>query len=275
MEITFLGHVSKDVNIAADDKSIVAGGGVFYGSVAVARLGEIAKVYTKCAQEDIPLFDEMISVGVDVHFFDSVSSTSIENVYPTANPDDRRSQVLSLAEPFNENDIRNLHEEILHVNSLWHGEFPEKLIPEIRERTNFLAGDAQGFLRNVKEGKMIYRDWSSKEFYLKYFDLFKVDIRESEILTNSDNIETGLRIIHDMGASIVIGTHQKGVCVYDGKEFYKANFGSWKLKGRTGRGDTCTAAFMVAMSKMNLKDATRFAADVTTRKMQYVGPLKF
>ncbi len=29
-----------------------------------------------------------------------------------------------------------------------------------------------------------------------------------------------------VGASIVIGTYQEGVCVYDGKEFYEANFGN-------------------------------------------------
>ncbi len=274
MKITFLGHVSKDVNIVADERSFVAGGGVFYGSIAVVRMGEAAKVYTKCAKEDMQLFSEMSNTGVEVHFFDSISSTSIENVYPTANPDVRCSRILSLADPFNEDDILNLHEEVLHVNSLWHGEFPEEMIPKVRKKANFLVGDAQGFLRNVEAGKMVYQDWPNKKLYLEYFDLFKVDVKESKILTGKDDIEDGMKIIHDMGASIVIGTHQKGVCVYDGKEFYKANFGNWKLKGRTGRGDTCTAAFMVAMNKMNLKDATHFAADVTTRKMQYEGPLK-
>ncbi len=272
MKITFIGHVSKDVNIIIDKKMIVAGGGVFFGSIAASQLGAEVTVFTKCATEDIPLFDKMPNVGVNTRFLHSPSSTSIENVYPTSNPDDRRSRVLSLAEPFKIADVQDMNEGILHINPLWYGEFPEELIPEVRKKANFLVGDAQGFLRNVENGTMTYRDWKGKEHYLKYFDLFKVDINESKILTGDNDIKIGAKVIHDMGASIVITTHQKGVSVYDGKKFYEANFGNWKLEGRTGRGDTCTAAFLVAMNKMDLKDATRFAADITSKKMQYPGP---
>ncbi len=272
MRITFVGHVSKDVNIIIDRKMIVAGGGVFFGSIAASRLGGEVTVFTKCATEDISLFDEMTNAGVNAHFLHSLSSTSIENVYPTSNPDDRRSRVLSLAESFKTDDLKVLNEEILHINPLWHGEFPEKLIPEIRKKAKFLSGDAQGFLRNVENEKMTYRNWKDKEYYLKYFDLFKVDINESKILTGSGDVKIGAEMIHDMGVPIVITTHQKGVLVYDGENFYEADFGNWKLEGRTGRGDTCTAAFLVAMNRMSLKDATRFAADITSRKMQYPGP---
>ena len=272
MRITFVGHVSKDVNIIIDKKMIVAGGGVFFGSIAASRLGAEVTVFTKCATEDIPFFSEMTNAGVDARFLHSLSSTSIENVYPTSNPDDRRSRILSLAESFKTNDLQALNEEVLHINSLWHGEFPEKLIPEVRKKTKFLVGDAQGFLRNVENEKMVYRNWKDRENYLQYFDLFKVDINESKILTGSGDVKIGAKMIHDMGVPIVITTHQKGVSVYDGKEFYKADFGIWKLEGRTGRGDTCTAAFLVAMNKMSLKNATRFAADITSQKMQYSGP---
>lgn len=272
MKIAFIGHVSKDVNIIVGKKMIVAGGGVFFGSIAASRLDAKATVLTKCATGDIPLFGEMTSAGVDTHFLRSSSSTSIENVYPTSNPDDRRSRVLSLAESFKMVDLQDLNEEVLHVNPLWYGEFPEELIPEIRKKTKFLIGDAQGFLRNVENGKMTYRNWKNREHYLKYFDLFKVDINESKILTGSYDIKFGAKVIHDMGVSIVLTTHHKGVSVYDGKKFYEADFGNWKLEGRTGRGDTCTAAFLIGMDRMNLKDATRFAADITSRKMQYPGP---
>jgi sugar/nucleoside kinase (ribokinase family) len=274
MSISFLGHVSKDVNIVDGIRSIVAGGGVFYGSIAVARLGGKAKVYTKCAKEDRIIFSEMEKSGVGVHFFSSLSSTSIKNLYPTSNPDDRVSTIISLAEPFRKSEIDSVQDEILHVNPLWHGEFSEELIPLVRKKTSFLSGDAQGFLRNVRDKKMVYEDWSEKRDYLRYFDLFKVDVKEAKIISGKDDIKEGLKFIHNMGARIVIGTYSEGVYVYDGKKFYEAKFGKWKLEGRTGRGDTCTAAFIVALNEMNLSAATKFAADVTTRKMEYPGPLR-
>ena len=48
--------------------------------------------------------------------------------------------------------------------------------------------------------------------------------------------------------------------------------GTPTLEGRTGRGDTCTASFLVARGRgMDLADAAAFAAEVTSPKMQYRG----
>ncbi len=274
MKVTFIGHVSKDVNVVDGKEEIVAGGGIFYGSIAVSCLKEEAEVYTKCAKRDVEIFSEMLDKNVDVHFLKSATTTSIRNVYFGGNSDKRKSEVISLATPFNEKDLSNLDEEFLHVNPLWFGEFPDDLVPFIRKKTKFLAGDAQGFLRNVENGKMVYKDWKNKEIYLQHFDLFKVDSTESKILTGENELKRAIEKIHEMGVSLVLATYQDGVYVYNGKKFYHAAFGKWKLEGRTGRGDTCTAAFITAMNKMNLSSATEFAANITTRKMQYSGPLR-
>ncbi len=273
MKITFIGHVSKDVNITPIGKKIVAGGGVFYGSIAVTALKAEAEVYTKCSVNDIDFFSEMKKSGVKVHFLESPTTTSIENVY-TENPDERKSRVISLAFPFHLDEIVKIKEKVVHVNPLWFGEFPEESLKIIRDRTEFLAGDAQGFVRVINNGKMIYKDWEKKVNYLKYFDLFKVDSNESRILSGKKELKEGLIVLKEMGAKIVLGTYSKGVCTYDGKNFYEAKFGEWSLEGRTGRGDTCTAAFMVALDRMNVKSATEFAARITTLKMCSPGPLK-
>jgi sugar/nucleoside kinase (ribokinase family) len=73
---------------------------------------------------------------------------------------------------------------------------------------------------------------------------------------------------------MVVLTHRGGVCVYDGREFYESPFTSFTVEGRTGRGDTCTAAFLVGMQRMGLREAAALAADVTSRKMQYRGAFR-
>ncbi|MBO8165792.1 MAG: carbohydrate kinase [Thermotogae bacterium] len=274
MKITFIGHVSKDVNIVIKDKKIIPGGGVYFGSVAVVQLGEKAEVFTKCAKKDLEVFASMEKEGVETHYLLSSTTTSIENYYPTPNPDDRRSRILSLAEPFSKGDLPAENREIIHVNPLWHGEFPEELLHLVRQNAGFLIGDAQGFLRNVESGKMVYRDWDKKEKYLELFNLFKVDIKEARILTGIDDLKKAVQKIQQMGPEMVIGTQSESVVLFNGKEMYEAPFGSWKLEGRTGRGDTCTAAFVVGYGKFELPGALKYAAEVTTEKMQYPGPFK-
>lgn len=275
MRLLFVGHVSKDFNVANKKRQLMPGGGVFYGSITAAKLGVQAAVLTKCATIDRPLFSPMEEAGVHVTYVESDATTSIENIYTGPNPDERTSQMLSKASPFDERDLTQLEADVIHVNPLWYGEFSEKLLPIVREKTSFLAGDAQGFLRNVDEtGAMIYRDWQKKRECLQYFDLFKVDAKEARILTGDNDLKEACKIIHSWGARMVIATHSDGVYLFDGTRFYESHFEGWTMEGRTGRGDTCTAAFLVALLdlKKDVGDATNFAARITSEKMRYPGP---
>ncbi|WP_041084097.1 PfkB family carbohydrate kinase [Thermotoga profunda] len=273
MEILFIGHVAKDINKTPNKTVVVPGGGVFYGSIAAQRIGANCRVVTKCAIQDRFLYDEMLKIGTQVSFLESETTTAIENFYPTENPDDRISRVLSLANRFQKEDIKDLSCEKIVLSALWHGEFVEELIPVLRDKAKILIGDAQGFLRNVvDDGQLRYQDWPQKNRYLKLFDVFKVDNNEAYILTGERDLKKACEQIHSMGVKIVLATHKDGVCAYDGVKFYEAKFLPYKLEGRTGRGDTCLATFTTVLD--DLKMAVQLAADVTSKKMQYPGPYK-
>ena len=93
---------------------------------------------------------------------------------------------------------------------------------------------------------------------------------------------TGVEDIHEaagkvlaMGPKVVLLTHSAGVCVYDGMQYCDQPFQPYPMEGRTGRGDTCSAAFLHAKSKgMSLPEAVEFAAGITSRKLQYPGPYR-
>ena len=60
---------------------------------------------------------------------------------------------------------------------------------------------------------------------------------------------------------MVLLTHRDGVCVFDGGTLHEGAFSGFTLEGRTGRGDTCTASFLVARGRgMGLAEAAAFAA---------------
>ncbi len=275
----FLGHVSKDINVVKGIENIVPGGGALYGAFTARSLGEPTTVITKVAQKDRKLFEDMEGFGIDVIFLDSKETTSIKNVYPSENPDERTSTVVSRADPFSREDLESLKDILtnsdVHLTPLWYGEFPEDLIPVLREYALTLSGDAQGFLRHVEDGKMVYRDWKRKDEFLKLFDVFKLDSKEAKILTGTDDPKEVFRILQDLGLREIVMTRSDGVHVMRDGEITFAPFGNWTLEGRTGRGDTCIASYLVLRKrKRSLKELTEVVALIATKKMQRPGPYR-
>jgi sugar/nucleoside kinase (ribokinase family) len=279
MKILFVGHVCVDKNVVRGETETIGGGGVFHGGITAQRLGAEAIVITKCAESDRPSFHLMSEAGVRVIFLSTPTSTSIRNVYPSENPDERQSLLISRASPFGEEELDQIvaqQADVVHVNPLWLGEFPPPLLSALRPSVAMLCADAQGFLRVAEpDGRLVRRDLERKTEVLSLLDLFKVDAKEALVLTGEENPRQAVRAVRALGPKMVLLTHRDGVCVYDGGTVHEGAFSGFTLKGRTGRGDTCTASFLAARGRgMGLADATAFAAEVTSRKMQYRGPYR-
>ena len=67
-------------------------------------------------------------------------------------------------------------------------------------------------------------------------------------------------------------THRNGVLVYADGCFYEAPFFPKEVRGRTGRGDTCTAAYLGKRLTAPPAEATIWAAALTSLKMEQGGP---
>lgn len=169
-----------------------------------------------------------------------------------------------------------LKADVVHVNPLWLGEFPLSLLGVLRPSAAILCADAQGFLRVPEpDGRLAHRDLPQKRDVFSLLDLFRVDAKEALILTGEDDPRRAARAVQALGPKLVLVTHRDGVCLFDGSSLHEASFSGFTLEGRTGRGDTCTASFLAARGRgMNLAEAASFAAEVTSRKMQYRGPFR-
>lgn len=285
LRLTILGHVTNDINIFVGKETRAQGGGVLFSGVAASNLGMNVEVITKCSAEDKPVFQKIFAPsGTKVQFLPSQETTCCENNYPKPNSDERIQRFHAVGAPFAVDDLKHIESTIVHINPLSYGEFPDELIPKIKElnpSVQYLVADAQGFIRHIdmqNGGKISHKDWAAKEQYLKYFDLFKVDDKEATVLTGEKDMKRAMQILHEKGAKMVLGTYNAGVLLFDGNIFCQASFGPWKVEGRTGRGDTVTASFLAAAGlsggpwKRNV--ALEFAARVTTTKMQYPGPYR-
>jgi sugar/nucleoside kinase (ribokinase family) len=279
MKIVFVGHVCVDKNVVRGETETIGGGGVFHGGITAQRLGAEAIVITKCADSDRPSFHLLSEAGVRVIFLSTPTCTSIRNVYPSENPDERQSLLISRAAPFGKEDLDQIvaqEADVVHVNPLWLGEFPPPLLAALRPSVAMLCADAQGFLRVAEpDGRMVHRDLAQKREILSLLDLLKVDAKEALVLTGEEDPRKAVRAVHALGPKMVLLTHRDGVCIFDGGTVHEGVFSGFTLEGRTGRGDTCTASFLVALDRgMALPEATAFAAEITSRKMQYRGPYR-
>jgi sugar/nucleoside kinase (ribokinase family) len=273
-KIIFIGHVSKDINQVKNIIQIIPGGGVYYGSFVAKSFSWETIVLTKGNYNDKELFKDMEEYGIKVIWKSSENTTSIKNIILTDNPDDRFSKIMSRADPFNINDIRNLEGDIIHISPLWFGEFPDELIEEVRKKAKVIGLDAQGFLRHIdNNGNMIYKDWEEKRKYLPLVDVFKVDAREAEILTEEKDMKRALKIISHYGPHEILLTYRDGIMLFVENNIYEEKFGKWNLEGRTGRGDTALSSYIIHRY-LGYEKALLKSALITTEKMQRAGPFK-
>lgn len=269
-DIIMMGHVSRDIMIYLDQEQRFTAGPVVYSSASASSTGAKILVVTKAAKEDWKDIQYIKGANIDLTIIDSPTSTSIENIYLSEDREKRKVTLLSQADPFSEKEIPEQKTKIYHLAGLFRGEIPESLILPMAEK-GAVGIDAQGLLRCSENGKLLFRDWENKEKYLPYITYLKTDAAEAEILTGTEDRERGAKMLAEMGAKEVMVTHNTEVIVLVEGKTYRAPFNPSNLSGRTGRGDTCFASYMARRLTHGPEEAVRYAAALTSIKMEKPG----
>ncbi|NIV36702.1 MAG: hypothetical protein GWN58_46890, partial [Anaerolineae bacterium] len=74
-----IGHLAKDRNIVDGQGEIATGGGVYFGSMVLRRLGLDVAVVTRLHPGDFGLLDEMKEAGVQVFATAAPETSGIAN----------------------------------------------------------------------------------------------------------------------------------------------------------------------------------------------------
>ena len=279
MKIILVGHVCVDKNVVRGETETIGGGGVFHGGITAQRLGAEAIVITKCAESDRPSFRLMGEAGVRVIFRSTPTSTSIRNVYPSENPDERQSLLISRAAPFGEADLDQIvaqEADVVHVNPLWLGEFPPALLAALRPSVAMLCADAQGFLRVAEsDGRMVHRDLAQKREVLALLDLLKVDAKEAHVLTGEEDPRRAARAVHALGPRRSCSPTATAYASLTAAPCMRACSAASRWKGE--RGEAIPALLRSSSHAGEGWDSPkppRSRRKVTSRKMQYRGPYR-
>lgn len=274
-DLAFIGHYVKDTIVCPGGEIAQDGGAYRYGAHVAAAMGLRTAVVTKLAGEDLPALEELARIGVQVYARESRCSTSMRLVYLSDNSDERTLELTEQAEPFASEDLAGIHSRAYHIGASVRGEVPCDLVRDLAARDAIISLDAQGFVRVVQKRILGNDGWPEARDILPYVYFLKVDAAEAALMTGSGDIRKSICQLAGMGPHEILLTHQGGVLVWADGRTYEAQFAHRELRGRTGRGDTCMAAYL---SKRLLgaspEIATTWAAAVTSLKLEDVGPFK-
>ena len=270
-DIAMIGHFAKDRIVFGGTSRVASGGAVYYGSIPLAHLGYKVAVITKLREEDFPLLDELREAGIEVFAKEAVETSGMENIYFTKNRDKRVCKPLGFAGAFAEDEIPDVEAKTFLVIPILAGEVDLSLLRKLSKKAR-IALDAQGFVRFAEGEEVVFRDWPEKEEGLSLVDILKVDDTEAEVLTGVDDPRKAASILASYGPREIVLTHKGGVLVYAEGQFYEAPFRPREIHGRTGRGDTCFATYVAKRLSTDAKQASRYAAAVTSLKMEVPGP---
>jgi sugar/nucleoside kinase (ribokinase family) len=273
-DIAFVGHYTKDTIVTPQETRTVHGGAFRYGAYVVAKMGLKAAVVTRLAREDFEAVEDLTGLGVEVLAKPTAQSTCLRIVYPTADPDQRSISVEGDAGAFTLAEVAPIQARVFHIGASIRGEVPLEVIEALAQKEATISLDVQGFIRVNRDGKLVHANWPGEAQVLKLVDVLKTDGVEAEILTGKKDLKEAAEILADFGPQEIIVTHRDGVLVYTEGRFYAAPFFPKGIRGRTGRGDTCTAAYLGKRLTASPAEATVWAAALTSLKMEQDGPFR-
>ena len=273
-DIAFVGHYTKDTIVYPHLTRTVDGGAFNYGANVAVRMGLRVAVVTRLAREDRHVVEELERLGVTAFATATPASTCLRLIYPTADLDERTIELTSSAGPFTVDEVAGLDAKAFVIGASVRGEVPVEVVETLAAKGGILALDVQGFLRIVRDGIMTFDGWPGREEILRRVTVLKTDAVEATLITGESDRYVAARRLAASGPREILLTHGGGVLVFTGGTFYEAPFIVQEVRGRSGRGDTCTSAYLSRRLTADPAEAVAWAAAVTSLKLEAEGPFR-
>lgn len=270
-DIAFVGHYTKDTIVYPDRQHTQHGGAYFFGASVAARMGLRVAVITRLAEQDKDSYAPLTQLGVTVIPIFTPQSTCLSLVYPTTNLDERTIHTTSSAGPFALQDVESVQARVFHIGASMRGEVPVEIIQALKQRGSRISLDVQGYVRVNQGGTLVFDNWPGKEQVLPLVNVLKADCVEAERLTGEADMRKAAAILASGGPQEVLITHGGGIVLYAHGELHEAPFVVKTVRGRSGRGDTCTGAYLSRRLSAPPRDALIWAAAVTSLKLEKEG----
>jgi sugar/nucleoside kinase (ribokinase family) len=273
-DIAFVGHYTQDTVVRPQETYTIQGGAFYYGCHVARRMGLRTVVVTRLARADFAVVDELAALGVTTFATPTPESTCLRLVYPTANLDQRTIYATGFAGAFTVDEVASIQARTFHIGASIRGEVPLAVVQALAAKDARLSLDAQVFVRVNRGGTLVYAAWPEAGQVLPLVDVLKVDAVEAEFLTGQSNPQEAARALAALGPREVVLTYEQGVLVLADGYCYQAPLVAQEMRGRTGRGDTCIAAYLGKRLTAPPGEAAVWAAALTSLKLEAPGPFR-
>lgn len=274
-DICCIGHITRDRIVTPHQTVYMAGGTSFYFAYALNQLPKKAsfQLVTKLAEEDMKAVDDMRQAGIDVRVYPSSHTVFFENKYGE-NQNERTQRVLSKADPFVMDELKEVEAGIYHLGTLLADDFAPETVKALSQRGR-ISIDAQGYLREVRGEDVRAIDWKDKLDILACTDIIKVNEHEMEVITGLTDPHAAARQLADWGVREVVVTlgSEGSLILADGQFYDIPAYPPKAVIDATGCGDTYAAGYLYCRSQgIGYAEAGRFAAAMCTLKLEHSGP---
>jgi sugar/nucleoside kinase (ribokinase family) len=278
-DIFIFGHTSVDLIKTPAEAYEMTSGPILYSVWTGHQLGYSVGVLTKTAPEDRHRLDAFPVPREDLFWRESSETVRSTLEYRTDTMEKRVITNQRQADPYLIGDFPEFSARLVHFCSLFTGEADLEVIRFVGGKAP-LAVDVQGLLRKIfEDGSVRYVPWEEKARVLPLCRFFKADAAEAAFITGIDTEThegriTAARQFVDWGAEEVILSHNEELIAAHDSRVVSAPLKNRTSSGRTGRGDTCFTSYMTERFKNPPEQAIKFAAALTSLKLQVPGPFK-
>ncbi len=287
-DIAFIGHYTRDRIVYPHASHWVNGGGYCFGACVAAQMGLRVAVVTRLSREHWEAVELLEGMGVTMLARETPASTVLNLVYPTGNLDQRRVELSSWAGPFDLADIAGVEARayVVAASSI-RGEVPPALVAALAQRGAHVGLDVQGYMRVPEDpagwdraageggGQPVvlgHDSWPGKDEVLRHVTILKTDAYEAGLLTGVADRAEAARRLSALGPREVLVTSSAGVLLCHNGEILEAPFVPDELRGRSGRGDTCSGAYIARRLSAPPRESLFWTAAVTSLKLEREGP---
>lgn len=272
-DILMIGNFAKDKLIVDGIEEIASGGGVYYGSVVVRRLGLQVGVITRLHPADFPRLEELRAEGIEVYAIPAEGTSGIANYYQSNDMERRITKPIGFGGQYQLEQLPDWQARVIMLTPLYAGEVDLDFLKALAARSP-VAMDIQGFLRVPRAEDLIFEPWEQLAEGLRHVTYLKVDRAEAEFVTGLTDLKEAAYQLAGYGPKEIVLTQSSGITVLSDGQFYEEPFTPRSLAGRTGRGDTCFSTYIAMRQSSDAETACRWAGVITSLKQEKPGPWK-
>lgn len=283
MKVAIIGPICRDIIRIGGKDYEQPGGLTYYTGQALANLGVETVIFGTFGDDAQDLLNTFKARVIPIK---AEGTIKFVNEYPDEHDYDNRVQHAEIYDnTVTPEMIRGFDfsdYDFIILGPLLHDNAPIELLKQLSKTTKAnLILSAQGMIRHLEGGKVVWKNPENALNALKYADYVFMDDEELKFIGQKNNVEEAAKVLRERGANhIVVTQGMHGSWIFPG-EFrnimHKIRpYEPKPLADPTGAGDSYLAGFIAAMMIPGIEDSPArqglFAAMTATLSIENRGP---